>query len=675
MRTFLLNTLILALVQVNVLASPLEEIVVTATRHDQEVGTLSTNISSIDAKVLESVSHTHINEVMQRISGTWISRGNGQESLSSIRSPVLTGAGGCGAFLMTQDGISLRATGFCNVNELFESHSEIAQRIEVIKGPGSALHGSNALHGQVNVITPGISSPGSEVQMEGGSYEYYRLKMNHVGRNWRADFSGTTVDGYKDNAGYDQQKLTTKFLSSIGDFDATTTFSLTNLNQETAGFVQGHKAYEDAGLKRDNPNPEAFRDAFSARLYSRLETQLEGGQTLIITPYIRYIDMTFLQHFLPGQAKEENGHTSIGFQSSLYSNKRWVVGMDGEFTQGFLKETQPNPTPGSAFLMATIPPGDHYDYEVDASILALFGQYSFTAGANTEFIVGARYEWLAYDYNNKMLSGRTKDDGTTCGFGGCRFSRPSDRDDTFVNFSPKLGLVHHFGTSSQLYAQVSRGFRAPQATELYRLQASQSVSSIDSEEIDSIEIGLRGGTDMLSYDVSAYTMKKDNFIFRDTSRNNVDNAQTSHRGLELTLNWAMTDSLSSNIFLSYARHQYENNPELSRVAISGNDIDTAPRTMGSFNIAWQVRSDLRTELEWIHLGEYYTNPDNTAEYEGHDLLNLRVSMDFGNSWTGFLRIMNLTDADYAERADFGFGNERYFVGEPTSFYLGIRHSL
>jgi hypothetical protein len=37
--------------------------------------------------------------------------------------------------------------------------------------------------------------------------------------------------------------------------------------------------------------------------------------------------------------------------------------------------------------------------------------------------------------------------------------------------------------------------------------------------------------------------------------------------------------------------------------------------------------------------------------------------------------MNLTDTDYAERADFGFGNERYFVGEPISLYVGIRHSL
>ena len=33
--------------------------------------------------------------------------------------------------------------------------------------------------------------------------------------------------------------------------------------------------------------------------------------------------------------------------------------------------------------------------------------------------------------------------------------------------------------------------------------------------------------------------------------------------------------------------------------------------------------------------------------------------------------MNITDEDYAERADFGFGSDRYFVGTPTSLFLGM----
>ena len=671
----ILLVLTVVLVSPEILSNPLEEIVVTASRNKQQVGSVSSNISTIKSASLDSVSHTHINEVMQRTAGTWISRGNGQEHLTAIRSPVLTGAGGCGAFLMSQDGISVHASGFCNVNELFESHSEIADRIEVIKGPGSALHGSNAMHGLINILTPSISTPGSQLQLEAGAHAYTRLKLNHRRENWRIDFSGTSDDGYKDHSGFGQQKLTAKFLGDLADFDTTTTFSYTNLNQETAGFVQGVGAYKVSSLKKSNPNPEAFRDVRSARINSRMEQQLSEDHFLAITPYARHIDMTFLQHFLPGQAREENGHTSIGIQTSLYKGNSWVIGLDAEITRGFLKETQANATPGSSFLVETIPQGDHYDYRVDAHIVAFFAQYTAPLSDNTDLTFGSRLERLSFDYDNKMLDGRTRADGSSCGFGGCRFSRPVDRNDSFTNFSPKLGLVHQFSANHQLYIQLAQGFRAPQATELYRLQAGQTISNIDSEKLDSFEAGFRGGNHNISYDISAFTMTKDNFIFRDTNRSNVDNGETSHQGVELTLRWRISDSLTSNLFWSLARHQYENNPSLVSAAVAGNDIDTAPRTMGSFNISWQPAQSWRTELEWVHLGDYYTDPQNTTKYEGHDLLNLRLSVDFNPGWTGFLRLMNLTDTDYAERADFGFGNERYFIGEPISLYMGVRHSL
>ena len=99
-------------------ATNMEETVVSAKRISQSATTVARSINLIDADTLAATRHTHINEAMQRIAGAWISRGNGQEHLTAIRSPVLTGAGGCGGFLMAQDGIPVRASGFCNVNEL-----------------------------------------------------------------------------------------------------------------------------------------------------------------------------------------------------------------------------------------------------------------------------------------------------------------------------------------------------------------------------------------------------------------------------------------------------------------------------------------------------------------------------------------------------------------------------
>ncbi len=649
----------------------LEEVVVTANRSDQTVADVGSNISRIVD--ISKIGHTHINETMQRVSGVWISRGNGQEHLTALRSPVLTGAGGCGAFLTAQDGIALRANGFCNVNELFDANSEQAGRIEVIKGPASVVYGSNAMHGMINILTPNLSDERS-FSVEAGPHDYYRSKLTAGASNWRVDLNGTTDGGYKDQSGFDQQKATFKYQSQFSGFDVTSVLSVSNLNQETAGFIRGHNIYKDDHAAKQNPNPEAYRESESARLYAIMEKELSNGSELTLTPYLRRIRMDFIMHFLPGQATETNGHESIGLQSA-WRLDNWQFGADVEFTDGSLEESQANPTAGSAFLMTTIPAGDHYDYDVDARILAAFAQYTRDLTDDTRIIVGARYEQVKYDYDNNMLTGRTNDAGVPCGFGGCRFSRPADRSDTFNNVSPRLSVTHYLTPDSQLYFQLSRGFRAPQATELYRLQAGQSVNNIDSEELDSVELGIRGDLNALAYDVSLYFMEKDNFIFRDTTRTTVDNGETSHRGIEISLSYEFSDSLSGDLVATFARHEYENNPALSATLVKGNDIDTAPREMGSVRLNWAPVGNFNGELEWTYLGEYYEDPANQHEYDGHSLVNLRLNYEINDKISTFFRVINLTDTDYAERADFGFGSDRYFVGEPRSVYAGIRTSF
>ena len=75
------------------------------------------------------------------------------------------------------------------------------------------------------------------------------------------------------------------------------------------------------------------------------------------------------------------------------------------------------------------------------------------------------------------------------------------------------------------------------------------------------------------------------------------------------------------------------------------------------------------------MGDYYTDPRNTNRYDGHDLVNVRASFSFSEKLSVFCRIMNAADKRYAERADFAFGNERFFIGEPHSVFVGVRGAL
>ena len=72
------------------------------------------------------------------------------------------------------------------------------------------------------------------------------------------------------------------------------------------------------------------------------------------------------------------------------------------------------------------------------------------------------------------------------------------------------------------------------------------------------------------------------------------------------------------------------------------------------------------------MGEYFTNPENTAKYEGHDLLNLRSQYVLNEDVTLSLNIMNLTDEEYAERADWTtFTGDRYFPGEDIRAFFAV----
>ncbi|MEK9648196.1 MAG: TonB-dependent receptor, partial [Gammaproteobacteria bacterium] len=619
----------------------LETIFVTSDRQGSAIGDIPSSIHAVDRELLDTFKQVHIGEVLNTVPGVVFNRGNGQESLLGIRSPVLTGAGSCGAYQVSQDGIPVRAAGFCNVNQLFEANTEQAQAIEIIRGPGSVLFGANALHGSINVINPALSGePGGVISVDAGPNEYGRLNfgMNteEGEHQFGVYFNGASDGGYKDDSGFDQQKLNVGHRYDGGNLRISSSFAVTNLNQETAGFLVGTDAYKDSARKRENANPEAFRDVQSFRFHTRIEGDTDNG-TWMVTPYYRNTDMTFLMHFLPGTPLEENGHDSFGLQT-LYSfnssdDVNWTVGLDMESTDGFLKQTQ-------AGGFGSFPAGKQYDFTVEASMWSPYALMEWQSSEQDQISLALRYEFLEYDYDNRMIDGNTAEDGSSCTpsafnpSGTCRYSRPSDRSDDFDNLTAQIGWIHDFDASTQLFANYSLAFRAPQATELYRLQVNQSVADLDSEQVNSFEVGYRASRGNMSYGVAAYWMEKEDVIFQDSARNNISGGETSHRGIELDSLFSLTDDLSLKVVASYARHKYEANiaPLGVRVSIDGNDMDTAPRLVGNVQLNWNINSQNSLNIEWVHMDDYYTDEANLHRYEGHDLVNLRYRYDYADNW-------------------------------------------
>jgi outer membrane receptor protein involved in Fe transport len=658
------------------------EIVVTGRRREQPALTHSGNIELLDREVIDAVSHQHVHQLMTRVAGVWISRGSGQEHLTAMRSPVLTGPGSCGGFLFLENGIPIRPAGFCNVNQLFEIDTEQAQSIEVTRGPGNALYGSNALHGIVNVLMPmrGKRSAAHGI-VEVGANRFLRLQAELPTNPESAYFAAVSYaddGGFRDESGYRQFKLHGNTTNDFLGGELISAFSATDLDQETAGFIVGEDTYRDPAVNRSNPNPEAFREASSQRLYGIWSKSL-SRYDVDVRPFLRHTDMQFLQHFLPGQPLEENSHVSAGFMSALTvaaDRHASVVGIDVEWSRVALTETQFGPAEGSDFLVETRPEGLHYDFEVVSSGIASYVQSDIDIGPDLTLGIGLRAEYLRYDYENRMLDGNTRDDGTPCGFGGCLYTRPADRTDSFFNLAPKASLNYRLAPATALYMSAARGFRAPQMTELYRLQSGQLVADLDSERLDSAELGLRHDSESLSLDLAAFIMRKRNSVFRDAEGFNVSGARTRHAGIEAAIDWQLTPEWALAVNATYARHRYDFDTVAARgeTFVSGLDVDTAPRWMGSADISYDGGGRVRAALQWVSLGRYFLDAENRFDYPGHELLNLRAAWDATRRLTITARLNNITDRAVADRADYAFGDFRYFPGRGRELFVEFRYA-
>ena len=656
-----------------------EEIVITATKSGAPLIELTGNTAKLSADRIRIIDPQHINELGNQVAGVWLTRGSGQETLPAIRSPVLTGPGSCGAFLILEDGLPTRPTGFCNVNELFELPTEISQSVETIRGPSNALYGSNGLHGTMNILlpVPGVA-PGWNASGSLGPDDFYRGTLGwdgDVGDNRMAfGLLADNYGGFRDDSGYEQQKGFARFDQSLSDSTLGWTLSLQNLDQETAGFIEGEDAYKDPDLRTSNPNPEAFRKSDSQRLSTRWTPDTSHAWSGFDARfYVRRSDMEFLMHFLPGQPLEKNGQVSGGMMLNWqfpWGARRVTTGLDIEVMDAFIEQFQENPTTDPPFLVGKLPQGGQYDFDVTSVMAAPYAQIDVPFGTRWQLQAGIRFEYLRYDYDNNLEDGNNRDDGTPCP-DGCRYNRPADRTDDFFNVAPNIGLLFRIGERTSAFATLTRGFRAPQATELYRLQEDQDVADLDSTTLDSLELGVHRQTERTSVEIAAFAMKKDNWIFQDADRNNISAGKTRHIGVELQGEWRATSGFYAGAAGTWAKQTYDFSTAARGETIeSGNDIDTAPRTLGSARIGFD-RGPGRIELEAVHQGDYYVDAANDHDYSGHNLLNLRAQWRVTDQWTLTGRVNNLTDTLYADRADFAFGEYRYFPGREREFFFDI----
>jgi iron complex outermembrane recepter protein len=297
----------------------------------------------------------------------------------------------------------------------------------------------------------------------------------------------------------------------------------------------------------------------------------------------------------------------------------------------------------------------------------LHGEYTPTDRVHLS--AGVRLDRMGYRYESHLPVSRE---------GSHR--RPADASPTFDALSPKLGVTVQAAPGLNVFAAYRRGFRAPSEGQLFRQGSAESTVDLEPVKADSWEGGVRGALGRrVRFEASAYRMTKtdDILAFRhpDGSTETVNAGETLHRGIELGVGVQVAPGVSLEGSYTIARHTYESWTPRDDLDLSGNEMEAAPRQVGSARVTWapSLVPGARAGVEWTRVGPYWMDASNENAYEGHDVVSLRMSYDLGDRVELFGRVTNLTDARYAETASFNeFRGEELAPGLPRTLYLGAR---
>lgn len=679
----------------------LDAVVVSATGERERLAATPAAMGAVQRDELKSARPAHPSEIMNRMAGVWVNVTGGEGHTMAIRQPMTTDP----VYLYLEDGIPSRSTGFFNHNALYEVNLPQADGIEVIKGPGTALYGSDAIGGVVNVNTRAPSrTPELSLSAEGGAWGFGRVLAsgsNTFGdHGLRLDANYTRTDGWRDGTAYDRQSVTARWDSYFGAGRLKTVVAWSNIDQNTAG--------SSAILAKDfetaptfNYTPISFRKVRALRVSSAYEHQ--GARSLLsMTPYARLNSMDMIPNwtlnFDPQVSRTEN--TSLGLLARYrydfgVMDARLIVGADLDYSPGnrferiigttSYQRTVDSSAAGVTRARVFTDYRDStpvYDYDVAFHGVSPYAHFEIAPVSRLRLAVGARFDALGYNYDNQLSD-------TALG----RWRRPADTTLSYRRLSPKLGATYSFGPGATMFAAFRAGFRAPSEGQIFRQGSSINTVALNPVKVENYEVGVRGRVSRLSYDVAAYLMRKFDDILsftNGTSTETVNAGETRHRGVEVTLGVEATRNLVLTGALTYGRHTYERwvlNATGSTTNFSGNEIDVAPRGFGSARVRWTPPAlgggDLVAEV--ARMGWYWMaplnasplNPDGSRTahiYYGQTLVNVRASWVLRSHTTVFARVMNLTNQHYAERATFTAARgEEFSPGLPRTFYLGVQY--
>lgn len=379
---------------------------------------------------------------------------------------------------------------FYNGRALLDLAADFIDRIEVIRGPGSALYGSNAIAGVINIFTIKETS----LSVLAGNYNTLKVAGNYFYEKNKTQFSvsagGLTTDGADAEINADKAKgqswslahLDSKYKTNRWNKDAylNSNLKVGDFHLQIFNIARQQGAYIGPVFIAA-PGSKLFTNQFSGSL--RYDFKISDN--VIVTPKI-YSNINY-HDFLTQETPNNYVSNTSGniFENGKYTKEKYLGKSYGAEMDIYIKANEHfDLLTGSVFEDLTI---SQYDLTRNYKIVGDVYKGTFANYDNIEFTQNGKRRYIfAYflqgNYKIKKLN-------VTAGL------RYDDYSDFGSSFNPRIGVNYRVSSHLIFKGLYGKAFRAPTFQELYdnstigNEYGVKGNTNLTPEQIHTIELG------------------------------------------------------------------------------------------------------------------------------------------------------------------------------------------
>lgn len=503
-------------------------------------------------------------------------------------------------------------------------NSQDIERIEIFKGPVSALYPNNSFGGVINIVSKGttqLPEQNTRLWAEVGNYDRYRGGVSTQGAlegvGYLFDFSSWNISQYRDQGelttgrifetGEERQQASAKFIFHPDDVSSLVirgSYLMDHL-ADPGELFESDFDDNDEGIGRNTGFYSDDETFLAGAIYKRDFTDTDHLEANFNFKYLDTSGFSRFSGFIEDEAIDINGKLSYKHDFDFW-DANIIVGTD--IFQGINDDFNPDDS--------------SKDYAT-TDIYAGFVQIQFSPIENLQITAGARHESI--DLNHRGTTGA-----------GVK----TTNSESYNAILPKVGISYDFLETHRIWAAYGEGFRAPTSGELWTAGRGRANADLNPEESEHFEIGLRGvlplfGRD-LTYDTSYYYQDIEQYIVASDLNGrdrNVNAGKVNIQGVESVFEYQPYDFIRFGITHTYARNIYKDYIDTNDVDLSGEELSRSPEHHINGRVAVMPMEGLAIEIG-VDSQTSYTTLDNSSvdpkgRFERDERINLRLTYDKG----------------------------------------------